>query len=151
MSRNRRNSFWKSRLCKKFCKKKISVKSRLWISRSDGCLHTETSFYSLFSHLFPLSRSREPRYAVWYAVCVRGFLLEVRRALETASIFPGRQKKAFPAKRFSNKRNPLLWICKIPFGRRLIDLISPFCADRKFHTPKGFFHICRKVNILPKS
>lgn len=48
-----------------------------------------------------------------------------------------------------NKRNPLLWICKIPFGRRLIDL--PFCADRKFHAPKGFFRICRKVNIIRKS
>ena len=78
------------------------------------------------------------------------FLLEVRRALETASFFvPGRQKKRFLRSAFFNKSNSLLWICKIPFGRRLIDL--PFCADRKFHAPKGFFRICRKVNIIRKS
>lgn len=65
------------------------------------------------------------------------FLLEVRRALETASFFPGRQKKALPAKRFFNKRNPLLWICKIPFGRRLIDLISLSAQTENFILQRG--------------
>lgn len=42
------------------------------------------------------------------------FLLEVRRALETASFFPGRQKKALPAKRFLIKEIRCCGFAKYP-------------------------------------
>lgn len=38
-----------------------------------------------------------------------------------------------------NKRNPLLWICKIPFGHRLIDLISLSAQTENFILQRGSF------------